>query len=169
MNYGMFGLQAFGSMLGQLGSYMAAQKKAEADRAWQDYNNRMTRMADAQNQNALTANENMLRERVHTMRKQIGMAEAATTASAEVAAAATGTTGRSVNMVLFDIERNAAGKREDLERDEKMQLMQIDNKRQQSAFSAQAQLDLRTIPDPNPASYILGLTSDLGKLWKQNQ
>lgn len=164
----MFAMQGVASVLTQYGSHVAASKKAEQDRLWQAYNNKMTRLQNSMNQNSLTTNENLARERREVQKMQIQRSEMATTASAEVSAAAAGTTGRSVDMVLNQIARNAATARGNLEQDAKNQEMQIDNQRMQSNFSTEMQIDYKRIPDPDPATMLLGITSDLGKLWKSN-
>lgn len=156
----MFGANAFkgfGDALGAVGGFIAAQRKAESDRKWQAYNNKMVRLQDAQNQNSITTNENMRKERKATQVMQVQMSERATSASAEVAAASTGTIGRSVNMVLFDIGRNAASARQAIEKDDDWQDAQTDNQRLQSAMQAEMQVDLRQIPGPNPATMMLGV------------
>lgn len=163
----MFGANAMSGAMGifqSFGSFIAAGQKAESDRKWQDYNNKMTRLQDAQNQNALTTNENMRKERKHVQLMQVQMSETATKASAEVSAAATGTIGRSVNMVLFDVGRNGARARQAIEKDDDWQDAQTDNQRMQSAMQTELQLDLRHIPGPSPASLMLGLGTGLIKM-----
>ena len=151
---GFQALQAFGS-------YIAANKKAAADRKWQAYNNKMTRLQDAQNQNAITTNELMRKERKQEQLINIQKQERETLASAEVSAAASGTIGRSVNMVLFDINRNAAAARGAVERDDQYQDVVTDNQRMQSAMQTELQMDLRQITGGSASSLMLGLGSAL--------
>lgn len=156
----MFGSKAFqgvGDALGSIGSFIAESRKAEADRKWQAYNNAMVRLQDGQNQNSITTNENMRKERKATQVMQVQMSERATAASAEVSAAATGTTGNSVRAVLFDIGRNAARARQQIEKDDDWQDMQTDQQRLSSAMSAEMNVDLRQIPTPNPTTMMLGI------------
>lgn len=164
MSFGANAMSGATSIFQSIGSFIAAGKKAESDRKWQDYNNRMTRLQDAQNQNALTSNENMRKERKHVQLMQVKMSETATKASAEVSAASTGTIGRSVNMVLFDVGRNAARARSSIEKDDDWQDAQTDNQRMQSAMQTELQLDLRSIPGPSAASLMLGIGSGLVKM-----
>ena len=149
-----------------IGSFIYQKRKAENDRKWQEYNNKMVRIQDGMNQNAITTNENMRMERLAKQQFSVQKQEMSTIASAEVAAAATGTVGRSVNMVLFDINRNAAETRQKLNRDSEYAAEQARNQREQSAMGAQLQLDLRHIPDPNPASMLMGIAGGIGKLWQ---
>lgn len=157
-------IQGGSSLVQTIGSFIAASKKAASDRLWQEYNNKMTRLADAMNQNALTTNENMAVERSQLQEFQIRKSEMITEATAEVSAAATGTTGRSVNAVLKDISRNAANASARRQLDLRNQFLQIDNQRQASAMQAQTQIDHSVIPSPNPATYILGFAADYTKL-----
>lgn len=160
----MFGANAmsgFMSGLQSIGSFIAAGQKAESDRKWQEYNNKMTRLQDAMNQNAITTNENMRKESKHKQLMQVMKSERSTLATAEVEAAATGTIGRSVNMVLKDINRNAANARQNIEKDDDWQDMQTDNQRLQSAMQTEMQIDLRHIPNPSPASLMLGIGTAL--------
>lgn len=166
MSFGEFALGGTASILQGMGTYIAADKKAKSDRKWQEYNNKMVRLQDGLNQNSLTTNENMLKERAQTKKVQIQMSEYSTTASAEVAAAASGTVGRSVDMVLFDIGRNAAGARARVDKDTSLQEDQIEQQRLQSALAAETSINYKSIPGPSAATAMLGVAADLGKLWK---
>jgi len=138
-----------------IGSYLVASAEAKNKRRWQKYNNTMVMLQGAQNQNTLTDNENMARERSAEEAFLIRRSEYITKASAEVAAAATGTTGRSVNMILFDVGRNAAVADRDRARDLDLQYLGIDNQRKQVALQTKMSLDMTDIPNPNPFSYAL--------------
>lgn len=148
-------------IISQVGSFIVQSRQAAADRKWQAYNNKMTRLQDAINQNALTSNERMRKEKKAVQLLQVQKSEGATVAKAEVSAAATGTVGRSVNMVIFDIKRNAATARQSIERDDEMADEQTDHQRMLSAMSAQMQLDLRSLPGPSAGTLLAGLGSTL--------
>lgn len=143
--------------LQQVGSYQAAKAKAKSDREWQEYNNKMVRINDALNQNTLTTNQNMRNERTAMQKIQLQRSEYATGAKVEVAAAATGTVGRSVDAALREVRTNAADARAELDRDNLYQDLQIQNQRMLSTFQAESSIDLRTIPNPSAASMMLGL------------
>lgn len=142
------------------GSFIVAAREAKNRRKWQAYNNAMVNIQAGQNQNALTINENMLRERSAEEAFLIRRSEYITKASAEVAAAATGTTGRSVQMVMFDIGRNAAVADRDRQRDLDLQLLQIDESRKQVQLQAKMSMDLSDNPGPNPFSAMLGFLGE---------
>ena len=141
----------------QIGGFIAASKQAKADKAWQKYNNKMVRLQDAMNQNALTTNENIQREATLEKRFGIRVSEYKTIASATVVAAASGTVGRSVNSVLFDVHRNAAHADALAAQDFEYAKLQIDEQRRQSSMQAQLNLDLRKIQGPSPIGLALGL------------
>jgi hypothetical protein len=156
-----FGMQAVTSIAKNYGNYRVSAAEAKQDRLWQAYSNKMTKLQNAMNQNAMTTNENMSKDRVKQQMFQIEMSEMSTKATAEVAAAATGTVGRSVDMVLMDIGRNAARKRGDIERDQDMQEVVIDNQRVQSDMQTSMQLNLKSIPSPSAGNAILGIATDV--------
>lgn len=145
----------------QLGSFIYARKQAESDRKWRDYNNAMVNLQNGQNQNALTVNALLAKRRFTQTALQIQKSGYATQASVELSAASTGTVGRSVNMQLFDVSRttNEAHNRNRQELDDTF--LEIDNKRQQSAMGAQTNLDLRSLPGPNPLTHMLGFAGDV--------
>lgn len=149
------------SLIKQGMSYHAASVKAKSDRQWQAYKNAMTKLADANNQNAITTNENMLEKRVANQRFQIARSEYITEGAAEASAAASGTSGRSVDMVVFDIERNASMQQGNVTADLEAQYVQHDEQRRNSAFQAATQQDYTFIPSPNPATYALGFATDM--------
>lgn len=142
-------------------SFQAASVEAKAKRQWQAYKNAMVKLQDAQNQNAITTNEVMLEGRVAEQRFQIKRSEYVTEAAAEASAAAADTEGRSVNMVMFDIERNASMQQARLTQDLEAQYAQFDQQRQSSAFQAALNTDYTFIPKPSLATYALGFATDM--------
>lgn len=155
---------AIGSIGSQIGNFIAASKQAKADRAWQKYNNAMVRIQDGQNQNVLTTNENIAREANLEKRFGIRRTEYMTAATARVAAAASGTIGRSVNSVMHDIHKNAAEADRLTAQDFEMQKLEIDNQRRQSSMQAALSLDLRKIQGPSPVALALGIAGTFADL-----
>jgi hypothetical protein len=150
-------------------AYSNAKETAETQRAWQKYKNAMTRMADAMNQNALTVNENLARERAIKAKFEIGRSEHLTLGEAEVSAAAADTGGRSVNAVMFDLERNADVARNKVDADLEAQRLQIDHQREASAWQAATQIDYSPIPMPNKATYMLNFATDVTKSYYRHK
>lgn len=149
------------SVVSQIGSFIVAGQKAESDRKWQEYNNKMTKLTAAQNSNTINTNAILRTERKAAQLFQIQKSELATKATAEVSAAAAGTIGNSVKLSEFDIGRNAALARSAVERDFEIQELGDQNQRLQNAMQTQANLDLRYLPSPTGATELLGISSAL--------
>lgn len=147
------------AIVANVGSFITASQQAAADRAWQKYNNAMTNIQAGQNYNSITQNELMRKARKKGQLFQVQKSELATKATAEVAAAAAGAIGNSVDMTQFDIGRNAANARSAIERDDDMQDLNSDNQRMQVAMQTKLNLDLRHIPNPTGAAQLLGIAS----------
>jgi hypothetical protein len=155
------------SLIKQGLSYSAAQQQAKSARQWQAYKNAMVKLADANNQNAITTNEVLLEGRVSNQRFQINRSKYITSGQAEAAAAAVETEGRSVDMVVFDIERNASMQQANVTADLEAQYMQHDEQRRSSAFQAAMQTDYTYLPNPNIATYALGFATDMTNSYKK--
>lgn len=154
------------SFASQIGGFIAASKQAKADKAWQKYNNTMTKLSNSINQDVLTTNENIQRRATLQKRASIRKSEYTTLASASVAAAASGTIGRSVNSVMHDIKRNAALADAQAAEEFEMVKVETDNQRMQASMQTQMSLDLRKIQGPNPIALALGLMGSAQDLWQ---
>lgn len=139
-----------------LGGYIAAKRQAKADKAWQDYNNKLTRMQDAMNQNAITVNENILEERVTRDKYNIEVSKYRTQAESEVAAAAIGAEGNSVDLALLEISQNAARAQHEIEVDADYQFQGYQQQRLSSRMQTEMQLDYKQIVKPSIASAVFG-------------
>lgn len=150
-------------------SYSEAKSKAESDRLWQKYNNSMVNISAAISSNNVLTNEMFARDKSIQQGVAIRKSEFLTSASVEATAAASGTTGRSVNAVLFDVQRNAANADANRVNDWDKQEVGFGVQRQQIAQQAMLQQDNRTIRDPSLATTMLGLAGDGAKLYKDNK
>lgn len=148
-------------------SFIGAMQEAKSKRAWQQYNNAMTRLADGQNQNAITTNVNMAIERSTIQGFEIERSEYQTRGAAEAAAAAAGVSGRSVNQTLFQVERSAAVAQHTRMYDLQGQLLGFEQQRQQSAFQTAQQIDHTYIPNPSPISALMGFGGDATKIYNR--
>lgn len=146
--------------------YITASQDAKQQRKWQAYNNALVRLQNAQNQNAITTNEGMAVERASEAEYAIRKSEYITKGSAEVSAAATGTTGRSVDAVLFDIGRNAAKASADKARDLQYQQLGFQQQRESSNLQTEMNIDRATIPGPSAADAVLGLVTPFANAYK---
>lgn len=151
------------SALSSLTSFITAGKQAKQDRLWQEYNNKMLKLQNAENQNIITTNDLMRRDRKHTQLMQIEKSETATIATAEAQAAASGTIGNSVNAALREISVNASNAKQAIERDDDLQDVQSMNQRFQSNMGMEMQMDRRVISGPSTASLMLGIGEGLIK------
>lgn len=142
-------------------SFFLAQQQADAEKAWQKYNNAMTMLGNASNQNAIETNEILLRGRAANQRFEIDRSKYMTVGQAEASAAASDTEGRSVNAVIFDIERNASKQQAALKADLKAQYLTLDHQREASNFQTASNLDYSYIPQPSTASFLMGLSTDM--------
>lgn len=165
--WGHMALQMGASVVQHGMSFIAASKEAASKRKWQVYNNAMTRIADGQNQNAITTNQNMAVGRSTVQQFEIERSEYTTRAQVETAAAVAGTGGRSVNQTMFQVDRNAAVAQRNRLSDLQAQLDGFDNQRRTSAFQAAQQIDYTYIPSPSPVTAMLGLGGDLSKIYNQ--
>ena len=164
-SWGNVFLKGLPGAVGSVVDYITASRDAKSQRKWQAYNNALVRLQNAQNQNALTTNEGMAVERSAEMEYAIRKSEYMTKASTEVAAAATGTTGRSVDLIMFDVGKNAAEASYKRQQDLEYQLLGIQQQRESSNLQTEMQIDHSTIPGPNAADMVLGLTTNFAKVW----
>lgn len=150
------GVQGALSGFKAIGGYITAKRQAKADKAWQEYNNKLTRMQDALNQNALTTNENILRERVARDKYNVEVSKYRTQAESEVASAAIGAEGNSVDLAMLEISQNAARAQHEIEVDADYQFMGYQQQRTSSRMQTEMQLDYKQIVKPSIASAVFG-------------
>lgn len=160
-----FGMTALKGVTG----YIQSAREASYKQKIKEYNNQMVRLADANNQNAITTNQNLAVERSTRTAFAIERSHYATTGKAEVAAAASGTAGRSVNQTMFQIDRSAAEAEASRKSDLDAQLAGFSQQRLNSNMQARQATDISFIPQPNPAATMLGLTGDLIKVYNRHQ
>ena len=160
----MFGYQAMDmglSVVKGVTSFLAQRDEAKSKRAWQRYKNTMLNISGGRAKNALVANQNMAVERSSMQAVEIDKSEYTTLASAEVAAAAAGVEGRSVNQTMFQIQANAASAQAARERDLTAQLLGFQQQRENVDMQVAMQTDITPIPTPNVASTLLGIGTEL--------
>lgn len=147
-------------MWGQIGSaignFIVQSKMAQSKKEWQEYNNAMLRLQDAQNQNALTSNAAMAIEAGVTNKVHLQRALAKSKGKAEANAAAAGAGGVSVESVLKGLTRNALHQELSTTVNTERELASIEYKRYQSAMGAELQID-RSDYSVNPAGLVTGL------------
>lgn len=153
--------------LNGLSGFIQSSREAKYRRKVQEYNNAMTRLANAQNQNAVTTNQNMAVERSLAQQFEIERSEYVTLGRAETAAAAADTEGRSVNQTMYQIHRSADEAESKRQADLQSQLAQFTQQRKNSALQQQQQLDYSYIPSPNPVTAMLGIAGNMAKTYQR--
>jgi hypothetical protein len=148
--------QAGASLASSIGGFIAQSIQAKSDAAWARYNNAMLLIQNGMNQNVITTNENIKREQMLQKRFAIEKSKYVTTSSAEVVAAATGTIGRSVNAVLFDVQRNATQAQQQNNREFEYVKVSDDQERVASTLHTNLSMDLSKMSS-NETSKMLGL------------
>lgn len=156
-----FAVAAGAQLLGAFGNYSADTAQAKAAIQMQEYRNKMTHIANAINQNAITQNTTLAiqqsaRQAVHMRRDELS-----TLGSTAVAAAAAGVRGRSVNATLLDVQRNAGLLEKQRTDDLEEYFLQARQQRLGSALSAVQNQDLSYIPQPSLGSYLLNAAGSI--------
>lgn len=144
------------NVLSASGQYRADKRRYKAQKALQDYNNKMTRIADAMNQNAITTNTTLAIQQSARTAVNLRREELTRMGASTVAAAAAGVRGRSVNNTLLNIQRGAGLKEKARQTDLEQQFLQFTQQRRGSALSAVQNQDLSYISKPSFATYMLG-------------
>ena len=155
------GLQAFSS----IAAYSADKAKAKAQRKIQDYRNKMTDIANAINQNAITTNTTLAIQQSAKQAVHMRRDELTTLGSTAVAAAAAGVRGNSVNQTLINVQRNAGLLEKQRSDDLQNYFLQEKQQRLSSSLSAVQNQDLSYIPKPSLSSYLLNAAGSVaGKM-----
>lgn len=168
MSWSDMALDGSVSLVQNIGSYIIAGKQRKAQKKWQEYNNKLVNLQNAINQNALVTNAGMAVDASAEQAFAIRKSEYITKGQVETAAAASGTIGRSVDLVLFEVGKNAANADAKRADDLKYQLLGIDQQSQASNMQTELQVDRTYMPRPNAAAYMMNFAGDMGKLWKEN-
>lgn len=154
------GLGVLGALSGyqsQRQQYENAKAMAEYNRKLQEYKNKMTMLSAAQQQNTITQNVTSAIQASANEAADLQKKVQEAAGAAEVAAAATGTTGRSVDMVQTDVER--AGAAQEYARQQQLQNVfdSSDTQRQNVAMQAVMQQDLNWYQSPQSPSALTTL------------
>lgn len=158
------GLGVLGALSGyqaQRQQYANAKAMAEYNKKMQEYKNKMTMLSAAQQQNTITQNVTSAIQESANVAADIQKKVQEATGAAEVAAAATGTTGRSAEMVQTNVER--AGASQEYARQKQLQnvFASSDTQRQNVSMQAVMQQDLTWYQNPQSPSE-LGVLAQIG-------
>lgn len=156
LSFGLgLGSQVLGGLMqyqGQMQSYKNQKAAVEYQRKLQDYNNKMVYLSAAMQQNTITTNVTNAIQQSAMQAVDIQKAVSDAVGETAVSAAATGTTGRSVDMAITNVERQGAA--QEYVRQEQLQSVfdSADAQRQNVAMQAQLQQDLTWYQSPTKPS-----------------
>ena len=135
-------------------------KNWKAQKAIQEYKNKMTNIAAGQKQNAITTNVTLAIQASARKAADMQVNRMSAMASAEANAAASGVEGNAVDLTLTQIA-NMAGQAEH-ERQTQLEttFLQAKTQRRAAQLDAQMNQDISYLPKPELASKILGFGAD---------
>lgn len=140
--------------------YLSAQKEASARKAMQKYTNRMVDLSNAASQNTITENEIQDRQSLADqafLNKRAALEQAGTT---EVAAAAAGVEGNSVNSAMFDVTRQAAMVEGRRQLEYASHMLAFDTQRTNTDNAAVMQKDNSILPSPSVGNYLFSAVAN---------
>lgn len=134
--------------------YSVAKAKAKAMKKQQEYNNKMARISDALNQNAITTNVSMAMQQSAVQSQQIQQQGDAMRSAVTVSAGATGTVGNSVEQTKLAVRAQEATAEYTRQENLRGMFMQADQQRRTSTLAADMQQDYSPIQMPNATAYL---------------
>lgn len=169
MGFPWAGIGAAGTVFSALAGYQSqrqqyvnAKAMAEYNRKLQEYRNKMTMLSAAQQQNTITQNVTSAIQASAIVATDIQKKVQEAVGATEVAAAATGATGRSVDMVQNNVER--AGAAQEYARQQQLNnvFASAETQRQSVAMQAVMQQDLNWYQNPARPSEIGAIAQMVG-------
>lgn len=152
----LLGLKGFSEVASGFAGFIGDSRKAKAEKAWQKYRNKMVDLSASINQNALTTNELLAQDAFAAQAIELDKSTILTRARTEVAAAAAGVKGKSVNRSIRRIIATSAEREAERQAEFSAMKSGIRQQRLNTSLSAAMQQDYSVIPKPSPVSYILG-------------
>lgn len=164
-----FGMSVFSALSGyqsQRQQYANAKAQMEYNRKMQEYRNKMTMLSAAQQQNTITQNVTSAIQASAVVATDIQKKVQEAVGATEVAAAATGTTGRSVDMAKTNVER--AGAAQEYARQQQLNnvFASAETQRQNVSMQAVMQQDLNWYQNPAQPSEFSALAGIAGAALK---
>lgn len=154
----LFGLASAGlSILGQMDDYAMSSAKAKVQKQMQAYSNKMARLSDAMNQNAITTNVTLAIQRSAMESESIQRQGRAAVGSVISQAGATGTTGASVTLAKQAVQAAEAGAQYQRELALRDTFIATDQQRRASTFAADLQQDYSPIEKPSATKAFVGM------------
>jgi len=140
--------------------YNADKATYKANKAWQAYKNGMVDLSASEAQNTVTSNAILSSNAFVNQAVQLKKDTLITGAKTEVSAAAAGVKGRSVDLAVRSVLRNAANAEAQRQEDLRVSLLGFDQQRMNISMQAQMQKDYSYIPKPKAASYFLSAATN---------
>lgn len=163
--YAQMGLRAFQGIT----NFAVAREQAKMDRVIQDYNNTMSALAAAQSQNTIRQNE--IQARDASVRQGLGIQQAliAAEGAAEVSAGAAGVAGGSVQGVMRGLRASASQAQYARTEQTRLQMEAFGQERRNVNIAKATNKDVSVIPRASATSALLGIGTDMLKIWDSNQ
>lgn len=161
--------QGFQQIATGVSDYYIQSQQAKMQEAAREHANVMRGIAAGQEQNAVSRQKVALRDATQRVAAEQKIAHLQDRGSAEVAAAAAGVAGGSVDQVMRQIERNALKAQSDRKTSYNNQNAALDQETVNIELRRITGEDISVIQKPNPALTLLGLGTSLINTYDANQ
>lgn len=146
--------------INQYFDYKRAKNQAKYAKKMQEWRNKMTRLSDAINQNAITQNTTMAIQQSAKRAVYQKADEISLLGASNVNAAAAGVRGNSVSATLLQFQRGAALQEKNRQDDLKNQFTQLYQQRITSGMSAAQHIDHSYIRSPKFGEYLFAFAAE---------
>lgn len=157
------------SIVGGLAQMNADSTEFKLKKLTQKYQNTMSQISKAQQENTMTDNEISFRDSAVLAKKATELQSLRDTADAEVSAATAGTAGGSVNAVLLGLRRSRLSALSAMDKNILGQRRAFAAERRNVAFSAIYNKDITVLSRPSTASALLGMAAGLIDIYDESQ
>lgn len=144
------------NLLSASSQYAGDKAQYKAQKAWQQYTNKMVDLSATVSQNAITANQLLAGDAFVNQAFQLRADTIFTRAKVEASAAAAGVKGKSVNRSIRQVLSNSASREAERQESFRTTMLGFDQQRMQVELNKVMQKDYSYIPKPKAASYFLG-------------
>ena len=167
-NYLMYA--QMGVQIGQFaGAFSAARSQTKMQRNYQEFRNRLSELSSAQSLNNVTQNEIAARDASILSGEALQIQALVERGKANVAAGAAGVTGNSVSLVMRDLKQSAVRANKSRLDGLMDQYRAAGSQRRQINVGRVLDQDTSHIPKPSTAAGLLGLGTNLLKVWDNHQ
>lgn len=157
------------SIASGLSDFAIGSENAKLQRSIQAYNNTISALSAAQANNATTVSEIEAQDAATRMDAEIQRQAIIAEGEASVAAGAAGVAGNSVHGVMRGLRSSAARAQYARKENLKGQFRSFGQERRNTAVAKALNKDISVIPNPSGASALLGIGTNLMKIWDSHQ